>query len=747
MDDVQIFEKVEEAKPPVFKMPVESIPEKLASYLNDKHILTYTHQADAYDAVKRGKNIIVTTPTASGKTLCSLMPVFAKLLENPDATALLIYPTKALTRDQLIVIEEMDSCLGARTRPAIYDGDTKTELRAKIRSRSRIILTNMYELHHILPWRAKWVDFFANLSFVVIDEAHKYRGVFGSNTALLLRRLQRICNYYDAYPQFILSSATLGNAEKFAETLTGLPTKEISSDGSPRAKRTFRIYQNPQKSATAAAADVIKNSINSGLQTICFTKSRNGAELTALRYRENNLTESIKSIDSTKSTESTKSIDSIKSTESVLTYRGGYRPSERKQIEANLKQGKVSGVVSTNALEVGIDIGNLDSVVISGFPGSIISVFQQAGRAGRKGRDAVITFVAGANPIDKYYANNPDAFFNAKAEEAILGIENPYLLESHILCAAAELPYKPERDRKYFGNVADDIIIDLKNKKLVSSTSRGFVYSGIGNPVQEHTIFGNVGKTWAVVFGKNTLETMDDSQAYREAYEGAIIFHQGERFRVYEVDANNFIIRVQKTTDNYHTRPISETDIQIAGHEKTLRHGNIVVHYGDVLVSTQIYGYSVLEYDHIVSTKELEMPPRSFKTKACWITIGDDAPLTQMNLAGSLHGAEHALIAAMPLHVLSDRADIGGVSTPMHVDTGAPTIFIYDGVAGGIGLAEKAAELFPKIVELAYKIVSTCKCKSGCPSCIHSPKCGNNNQMLDKYGTIALLSYILREMK
>ncbi|MBQ4135022.1 MAG: DEAD/DEAH box helicase [Methanocorpusculum sp.] len=723
MDDVIFFEKTEDARTAVFQTAKESMPEKLAAYLRQKNLRTYTHQAEAYDAVRRGENIILTTPTASGKTLSCLLPVFAKLMENPDATALLIYPTKALTRDQFLTIQEMDTALNARTRPAIYDGDTKQEARSKIRSRSRIILTNMYELHHILPWRANWGDFFANLSFVVIDEAHKYRGVFGSNTALLLRRLRRICNYYDGYPQFILSSATLGNAKRFAETLTGLSAVEISSDGSPRAKRTFRICLNPKKSASAAAAEIMQESIRDGRQTICFTKSRTGAELTALRCIEDN------------------------PKEQIASYRGGYRPEERKRIESNLKQGKVSGVVSTNALEVGIDIGNLDSVVISGYPGSMISVFQQAGRAGRKGQEATVTFVAGQNPIDQYYANNPEAFFSAKPEEAILGIENPYLLESHLLCAAAELPYKAERDRKYFGEAADDIISDLKSRKLVSSTARGFVYSGIGNPVMEHTIFGNIGKTWAVVFGNSTLETMDDGQAYREAYLGAVIFHQGERYRVEKIEPEISVIRVIKTSDNYHTRLISETNITINRKEKTVRHGNVLVHFGDVSVSTQIYGYSVLEYDRVVTTEELTVEPRSFQTKACWITVDDDAPLTAENLGGALHGTEHALIAAMPLYVLSDRADIGGVSSPFHADVGGPAVFIYDGVAGGIGLAEKAAELFPKIAELAYRMVSGCSCVSGCPSCIHSPKCGNNNQMLDKAGTVELLSYLVKEMK
>ena len=723
MSDHTVYEKIEDAAEAVYKQPSMPVQEKLLNFLATKNIQMYRHQADTYDAILRGENIILTTPTASGKTFASLLPLFAKLAENTDRTALLIYPTKALTRDQLLVVKELDKEFSTRAKPAIYDGDTRPELRSSIRAMSRIILTNMYELHHILPWRAKWADFFANLSFVFIDEAHKYRGVLGSNTALLIRRLRRICDFYDAKPQFILSSATLGNAEHFAEILTGLPTTEISKDGSPRSKRTFRIYNNTHKSSMTSAAELMSESINAGKQTICFTKSRAGAEITAIKCREEQMLGDISA------------------------YRGGYRPAERKIIEQKLKTGTVSGVVSTNALEVGIDIGSLDSVIINGFPGSMISVLQQAGRAGRCGNDAVITFVAGQNPIDQYYANNPNDFFNAKPEEAILGVENPYLLEAHLLCATAEIPYKSDRDRNYFGDTAEGLLEKLVESRKVTKTPRGFVYSGIGNPTHENTIFGSVGKTWSIIYGKTTLETMDDGQAYREAHPGAIIFHQGERYRVDSINETDSTIVVRKIEEELRTRPLFDTEIRINKKEKSVHYGNLLVHFGDVTVSTQIFGYSLLEYDQIVAREELHLPSKSFQTKACWITLDDDAPLTQDNLGGSIHGTEHALIAAMPIYVLSDRSDIGGVSNPCHPDTGVPTIFIYDGIAGGIGLAEKAQELFPKITKLAYKMVSGCKCRTGCPSCIHSPKCGNNNQMLDKAGTITLLNHFLHEMQ
>ncbi|HJJ42539.1 MAG TPA: DEAD/DEAH box helicase [Methanocorpusculum sp.] len=713
--------KTYEARDAVYKIPSMPIPKNISSYLEDRKIKLYSHQADSYDLAESGKNLIITTPTASGKTLCYALSVFKKLTENKDASALFIYPTKALTRDQLLYLKDLDKNFKTHTKPAVYDGDTAPSQRSKIREESRIILTNMYELHRILPWRNKWGDFFSNLSYVVIDEAHRYRGVFGSNTALLIRRLRRICNYYDSDPQFILSSATLCRAEEFAETLCGVKFTEIKNDGSPKSKRTFRIYYNAEKSSISSAAEIVNESIKSGRQTLCFTKSRIGAEITAVKCRGDG------------------------QSQNVVSYRGGYRPNERRKIELNLKHGNAAGVISTNALEVGIDVGTLDSVVISGFPGSMISVMQQAGRAGRNGQDSLITFVAGNSPIDKFYAKNPEAFFNARAEQAILGIENPYILSSHLLCAAAEIPYSHTRDRKYFGDSAADIIKELNDKKLVASTSRGYVCCGKDSPAQKNSYFGLFGKTWRVMYGKSTLETMDDCQAYREGFPGAVIIHQGERYRVSINDSDNKIIHVVKIKEEYSTRPISSTEISVISADKITDHKNIRVYYGSVIVSNQILGYSVIEYDKIISANELTLPPKTFETKACWITFDDDAPLTPENIAGSLHGTEHALVAAMPLYVLSDRSDIGGVSAPMHCDTAAPTIFIYDGVEGGIGLAEKASEIFPQIISAAEKIVSECECENGCPACIQSPKCGNNNQCLDKKGTKMLLSYLKKE--
>ena len=458
------------------------------------------------------------------------------------------------------------------------------------------------------------------------------------------------------------------------------------------------------------------------MQTLCFTKSRTMAEITALRCREDLPDNSISS------------------------YRGGYRPAERQTIEKNLKQGDLSGVISTNALELGIDVGSLDSVIISGFPGTMMSVRQQAGRAGRSGKDALITFIAQQNPLDQYFIRCPDAFFDAPHEQPILDLENPYILRQHILCAAAELPYRIERDAAYFGTASADILPILKEEHLIASTPKGFVYCGTEPPAQKVSLSGRSSGTWTVVFKNTVLETMDEHQMFREAYPGAIIFHQGERYAVEAIDKKTLTIRVKRSSDNYRTRSLHTTDIRILSQEKVCRHGSLQVHYGSVLVSTQMMGYAVLEYDQIIATHPLEIPPMEFTTKACWISPDTESAILPADIPGALHGAEHALIAAMPIHVLCDRSDIGGVSTPFHPDVGDAAIFIYDCVPGGVGLAEKAAAIFPDIIRLAREMVAGCSCETGCPACIHSPKCGNNNQPLSKTGTIALLSCLTTEL-
>jgi DEAD/DEAH box helicase domain-containing protein len=445
------------AFPPRLSPPVRS-------YLDRKAIRPYSHQSQSIEALRTGSNLVLTTPTASGKTLAFSLPIFDRLWEDPEACALLIYPTKALTYDQLQSLRELEEGTGISAYPAVYDGDTPREKRPRIRELSRVILTNPYELHHILPWHHQWARFFSHLQFVVFDEAHRYRGVFGSQMAYLIRRLRRICRHYGSDPQFILSTATLANPGEFGERLCGVPFRVVSRDGSPAGPREFILY-NPfyagveGPSVHRETSELVAECVRHGLQTLCFTGSRKIAELVTTWTRET-LT------------------DGPGTGGGIAAYRAGYLPQERREIETGLKNGSLQAVVSTNALEVGIDVGSLDVVILSGYPGTMISTWQQAGRAGRSGRESAAVMVGFANPLDQYFMRHPDAFFSAGHEHAIIDLENPYILSGQVLCAAAELPLSPEADGTLFGPHLESILHAHRDCSLVRPTRRGWVYTG-----------------------------------------------------------------------------------------------------------------------------------------------------------------------------------------------------------------------------------------------------------------------------
>ena len=453
--------------PPGYGNPATPLPATLDSYIRQRGIRLYAHQCDAIDRIRAGKNVIITTPTASGKTLAFNIPVFERLERNPAARALYLYPTKALSNDQLGTVEEMAQFTGIPARAAIYDGDTPQSKRAAIRENSRIILSNPHELHHVLSWHAKWRPLFSGLGFVVIDEAHRYRGVFGSHIALLIRRLVRLCRHYGSHPQFILSTATLANPVEFAARLTGQSCDLVSEDGSPRGRNHFVLY-NPfydgigERSTHQETKDLLVSCVKENLQTLCFTSSRKMAELVTIWARE----------DARRS--------STRLAESIAAYRAGYLPEERRAIERRLKDGGLKGVVSTNALELGIDIGSLDAVIISGYPGTMMSARQQAGRAGRKGGESLAFLVAQANPLDQYFMNHPYQFFSRSHEHAIVDEENPYIVSGHLLCAAAEMPLREDTDREFFGESFSLLVQELESSDLLRRTSRGWVYSGRG---------------------------------------------------------------------------------------------------------------------------------------------------------------------------------------------------------------------------------------------------------------------------
>lgn len=746
-------------KKPIYGELKKDLPQNLKNYLLKKNIKLYRHQCNAIEYLRAGKNIIITTPTASGKTLAFNIPIFERLNQDKSATALYLYPTKALANDQLKVIKELENLSEIAVNPNVYDGDTPPDKKPKIRKTSRIIISNPYELHQILPWHRQWQKFFSNLKFIVMDEAHHYRGVFGSNVAFLIRRLRRICRFYGSEPQFILSTATLANPIEFSEKLVGVRFKLISNDGSPKGKKYF-IFYNPyfdgvgELSTHQETKNLFLFFIRKGLQTLCFTVSRKMAELIALWSKKELEGAEPHLIDK------------------ITAYRAGYLPEERREIENKLKTGNLKGVISTNALELGIDIGSLDCVIISGYPGTIISTWQQAGRAGRGIEPSVATLVAFQNPLDQYFMKHPKVFFDKSHEHGIIDLSNRCITSGHLKCAASEMPIKLPDDGIYFGNGVEEILKTLESQNSVQNTPNGWVYSGKGRATEDVRLDNISSDIFKVICERKILETMDRIQAYRESHKGAILLHQGETYIVENLDLKNSVIQVKKKDVDYYTEAIKVVDIKILKEIGKRKIANFTVSFGEVEVNEHYIGYKIKKYDRVIGMEKLDLPPLNFKTMGLWFTVADDIKekvwkkrkkdiKEKLNerlrddlkkgeiFAGGLHGIEHAIIGIMPFHVMCDRRDLGGVSTPNHPDTMKATVFIYDGFEGGIGLTEKAFELklFREIVKMTFELVRDCKCDNGCPACIYSPKCGNENKPLDKKATILILEELLKLME
>lgn len=729
----------------------------IKNYLLKKGIKLYIHQCDAIEKLREGKNIIITTPTASGKTLAFNIPIFERLERNKSATALYLYPTKALANDQLKAIKEFERLSKIKVNPNVYDGDTPSNKRPRIRESSRIIISNPYMIHQILSWHHKWQNFLSNLNFIVIDEAHLYRGVFGSNVAFLVRRLRRICASYNSNPQFVLSTATLANPIEFGEKLTGVRLELIANDGSPRGKKYF-IFYNPYfdgiggQTTHQETKNLFLFFIKNGLQCLCFTVSRKMAELIAL-WSKREVKESDPYL-----------------VEKITAYRAGYLPEERRKIEGNLKSGVLRGVISTNALELGIDIGSLDCVIISGYPGTVISTWQQAGRAGRGIDESIAVLVAFQNPLDQYFMKHPKVFFDKPHEHAIIDLTNPHIISGHLMCASSEMPINLSEEGVYFGDDAEEILKALEREGLVKNTPNGWVYSGKGRATEAVSLDNISSDIFKVICDGELLETMDRTQGYREAHKGAVLLHKGETYIVEDMDIKNSIVQVRKKDIDYYTEAMKVVDMAIIEEIENKKIGNLNVSFGRVEVNEQYIGYKIMKYDKVLGTKSLDLPPLNFETMGLWFIVPEDVKekmwemrkndkdikeklkyrsekeLMREVFDGGLHGVEHAMIGIISFHVMCDRWDMGGLSTPNHPDTNRPTIFIYDGFEGGIGLTEKAIELITEILKMTYKLVKDCKCEDGCPACIYSPKCGNENKPLDKRATILLLKELLHKM-
>ena len=695
----------------------------------------YSHQAAAVNLALEGSHVVVVTSTASGKTLCYNLPVLQAQLESPGKNALYLFPTKALAQDQLRKLKEFNL---TGPRFGIYDGDTPTSDRAKIRRNCHTILTNPDMLHvGILPNHTHWADFFHNLAFVVIDEMHVYRGVFGAHVGNVMRRLRRICRHYGSVPQFIACSATIGNPAELMNKLTGVKAEIVDDDGSPSGKKLFAFWNPPyigegeRKSANSEAAALFVKLVSSGIRNITFTKARVVAEL-IYRYALN-------------------AIEDTALAERIMSYRGGYTPEQRREIERGLFDGRLLGVTATNALELGIDIGDLEACVLTGYPGTIASTWQQAGRAGRGRGSSLAILVALDNPLDQYLMRNPQYLLNARNERAILDPHNPYILAEHLLCAAFETPIT-ELDLPLFGPHAERILAVIEESGQMTRGDRRWYWVGSGRPASNVNIRSTGANAFVIrdlAHPEAILGTADEAGAFHVLYEGAVYLHQGESYVVQKLDIHEKTACVAAREVDYYTVPRSLTDVKIEAELSSRRQGMGMLHFGEISVTTQVTGYwkRQLMTDINLESTDLDLPARSFSTMALWLTLDGPIPAEvvarPLGLAGGIHGLEHSLIGMMPLYAMCDRLDIGGASHASHPQTALPTIFVYDAHPGGVGITESAYSKADELLAATLEAVAQCPCPEGCPSCVQSPKCGNNNFPLDKQAAESIFRYLM----
>jgi DEAD/DEAH box helicase domain-containing protein len=702
----------------------------------------YSHQAQAINAVRAGQHVIVTTPTGSGKSLVYHLPVLAAIVADDGARALYLFPTKALAQDQLRALETLARPSLHRIRFAAYDGDTPTVERAAHRHETHVVLTNPDMLHlGILPHHDLWADFFRHLCFVVLDEAHVYRGVFGSHVAAVLRRLHRTCALYGSRPVFILSTATIANPAEHARRLTGLPMQVIADDGSPQGARTFLLWNPPfidrartaRRSANTEAARLTAALVQAGLRTITFARARRAAEV-ILRHTRQALSQE------------TPELAAL-----VKSYRGGYRPDERRQIERELFQGRLLAVTATSALELGIDVGELDAAVIAGYPGTIASTWQQAGRAGRGTRESLAILVARDGPLDQYFMRHAAELFGRPHEQAMVAPDNVYVLEKHLPCAARELPLSAKAEA-LFGPGFIPAMMRLEEQAVLAYDSQRdrWHYPYDDYPAGRVNLRSITGERFALRDESQNgrlLEEIEASSALFRVHPGAVYLHQGESYLVTRLDLAHHQAFLRPTTASYTTHPRQVNDLRIVRSFQHRAIGPATAFLGAVRVTRQVVGYTRHgQTDDDESAPEiapLNLPPQAYDTMAFWFdappAVAQQVMRQRWDWEGGLHAVEHATVGLLPLFAMCDRLDVDGLSTPRHPDTGQAQVFVYDAYPGGVGIAEQGFALLPELLRATLKTVQECPCENGCPSCVHSPYCGRNNDPLDKAAAALIL--------
>jgi len=684
----------------------------------------YSHQAEGIRLIRAGRNVAIATPTASGKSLTYLLPVWERRLAGDPGYALYLSPLKALAQDQRRVIEELGAHLpkAARLSAALYDGDTPGSTRTRLRATPPAILLSNPDMVHlsILASHHAWAPWLANLRTVILDEAHAYRGIFGSHVSGIVRRLKRMCARYGATPQFVATSATLRNPDEFLRRLTGEEFALVGMSGAPSSARFFALVR-PESNVYTESCELLARFLDGGLKTIVFTKARKITELLAIWLRER----------------------SPAMARRVKAYRAGYLPEERRELERALVRDELAGIISTSALELGIDIGGLDGCILVGFPGTMLSTWQRAGRVGRGDRPALIALVGMEDPLDLYFLEHPLEFFGRPPERLLLDEANPAILKSHLVCAAAEAPLSPG-DAHWFGPALEPLVEELLAEgKLHEGAAERKWFCPLKTP-QRFVNIRSTGESYTIENARGRmLGTVDGIRAFKECHPQAIYLHAGETYEVTELNLDSKRVAAREVDVDYYTVPTVTEDTKVLKVRGERGFGPGRLAWGDVRVTARVVGYErkLVRGGVTLSQHPLTLPPHEFETVGVWLMAPPAARVgvgADRDLMGSLHALEHISIALFPLFALCDRWDLGGISTTHHADTGTATVFVYDGVPGGVGLAAYAFEIMGELMRTVAAHLEACPCEEGCPSCIHSPKCGSRNHPLDKRGALAL---------
>jgi DEAD/DEAH box helicase domain-containing protein len=708
----------------------------------------WAHQVEAAELAWAGEHVVLATGTASGKSLAYLLPALTAVADGAGgrggraATALYLAPTKALAADQLAAVEALGL---PGVRAATYDGDTPAEERRWVREHAGYVLSNPDLLHRsLLPGHPRWASFLRALRFVVVDECHHYRGLFGSHVAAVLRRLRRVAARYGAEPVFVLASATASDPERTAGRLVGAPVRPVTTDASRRGATRFLLWEPPllpgggeggaptRRTVTAETADLLADLVSDGVRTLAFVRSRRGAESVAMTTRR-----LLAEVDP-------------RLPSRVAAYRSGYLPEERRGLERRLRSGELLGVAATNALELGVDVAGLDAVLVAGWPGTRASLWQQAGRAGRGGDDALAVLLARDDPLDTYLVHHPEAVFGRPVDATVLDPDNPYVLAPHLCAAAAELPLRDE-DLPLFGDQAGQVVAALVRRGMLRRRPAGWFWTRTERACDLADLRGTGGEPVRVVEAGTgrVLGTVDAAAAHHTVHTGAVYLHQGSTYLVDELDRTEHVALVHRSDPDWTTQAREVTDIAVLGETRAVTWGPVRLVLGTVEVTSQVTSFlrrQVLT-GVVLGEEPLELPSRTLRTTAVWWTLPPDL-LAQHGVAGgdvpgAAHAAEHAAIGLLPLVATCDRWDVGGVSTALHPDTGMPTVFVHDAHPGGAGFAERGWHAAATWLRATMAAIGDCECETGCPSCVQSPKCGNGNEPLDKAASLRLLAATL----